>query len=222
MDAGSVLAFWSVALLLIAVPGPDWAFVLGARPVAPAVAGLVLGYLVVTAVVAAGAGAVVAGAPGLLTAVTLAGGGYLVWLGLTTAVRAPGPAAVPAAPGPVATRAPGSAAAPAAPGPAPAPAAQRVFVRGIGVSGLNPKGLLIFVAVLPQFTDPGDGWPVAGQIGLLGLTFAATGAAFYLGLGRLARAVLSARPAAAHAVTRLSGVAMVGIGVFLIVERLLA
>ena len=196
MDAGSVLTFWTVALVMIAIPGPDWAFILGARPVAPAVAGLVLGYLGVTAVVAAGLGAVVAGAPGLLTAITLAGGGYLVWLGVTTAARAPTPSA--------------------------AIVARGVFVRGLGVSGLNPKGLLIFVAVLPQFTDPAGDWPVAAQISLLGLTFAATGAVFYLGLGRLARAVLSARPTAARAVSRLSGAAMAGVGVFLVVERLLA
>src|SRR5580700_7194603 len=63
MAAGSVVAFWGVALLLIMVPGADWAFVLGAslrgHSVLPAVAGLVLGYTGITIVVAAGVGAVV-------------------------------------------------------------------------------------------------------------------------------------------------------------------
>ena len=57
MALRSLLAFWLVALLLIAVPGADWAFTIGAglrgRSVLPAVGGLVAGYLAVTAVVAA-------------------------------------------------------------------------------------------------------------------------------------------------------------------------
>ena len=48
MALDSVLAFWGVCALLIAVPGADWAFVVGAglrgQSVVPAVAGLVLGY----------------------------------------------------------------------------------------------------------------------------------------------------------------------------------
>ena len=45
MTLDSVLAFWGVCALLIAVPGADWAFVVGAglrgQSVVPAVAGLV-------------------------------------------------------------------------------------------------------------------------------------------------------------------------------------
>jgi len=82
MTAGSVAAFWATAALLIAVPGADWAFVLGAalrdRLVLPAVAGLALGYAGITALVAAGVGALVAGSPALLGGLTLAGGLYLV------------------------------------------------------------------------------------------------------------------------------------------------
>ena len=60
MTVSSVVAFWAVALLLISVPGADWAFVLsaglGGRTVLPAVGGIVLGYAGVTVVVAAGVG----------------------------------------------------------------------------------------------------------------------------------------------------------------------
>jgi len=196
MTASAVLAFWAVAFLLIVVPGPDWAFILGAgRAVVPAVGGLVAGYLVLTAAVAAGVGALVAGSPVILTALTVVGGAYLVWHGIATARRPPGELSA-------------------------APAARGVFGRGIGVSGLNPKGLLIFVALLPQFTDPEAGWPVGGQLAVLGLTFAATCAVFYLGLGLFARSVLRVRPRVARAVGRFSGGAMAAIGVFLVVERL--
>jgi threonine/homoserine/homoserine lactone efflux protein len=221
MAAGSVVAFWAVALLLIMVPGADWAFVLGAslrgRSVLPAVAGLVLGYTGITIVVAAGVGAVVGRSPALLAGLTVAGGCYLIWHGATTFARpaaasarigsaAPGPAP----PGP-ATR--GSAAA----GTRPADTGRAVLARGMGVSALNPKGLLIFLALLPQFTNPGWSWPLTAQLGLLGLVFAATCGAFYLGLGSAARKILAARPAAARAVTRFSGAAMVVIGALLLV-----
>jgi threonine/homoserine/homoserine lactone efflux protein len=256
MAAGSVVAFWAVALLLIMVPGADWAFVLGAslrgRSVLPAVAGLVLGYTGITIVVAAGVGAVVGRSPALLAGLTVAGGCYLIWHGATTFAR---PAAAsarigsappgPAPPGPAtrgsatrgsaaagpATR--GSAAAgpatrgSAAAGPAtrgsaaagtrPADTGRAVLARGMGVSALNPKGLLIFLALLPQFTNPGWSWPLTAQLGLLGLVFAATCGVFYLGLGSAARKILAARPAAARAVTRFSGAAMVVIGALLLV-----
>lgn len=201
MAAASIFAFWAVALLLIATPGADWAFTLGAgvrgRSILPAVGGLVLGYSLITVVVAAGVGAVVAGTPAILTGLTLAGGGYLIWHGATTFARPPGTAA-----------------------DAPAGTDWNTLVKGIGVSGLNPKGLLIFLALLPQFTDPARGWPLAGQIGLLGLTFTLTCAAFYTCLGLLARTVLHARPTAARALGRVSGAAMVLIGGGLLAERL--
>jgi threonine/homoserine/homoserine lactone efflux protein len=212
MSAASVLAFWLVALVLIAVPGPDWAFVvaagLRARSVVPAVAGLAVGYTAVTAVVAAGVGALVASSPALLTGLTVAGGAFLIWQGATTFAHPSAPATD------------GEAIEGEATDGESTDGGRGAFVRGIGVSGLNPKGLLIFLALLPQFTDPQWSWPVAVQIALLGLTFTATCVAFYLGVGLFARALLRARPAAARAVGRLAGAAMVVVGGSLLVERL--
>jgi threonine/homoserine/homoserine lactone efflux protein len=210
VSGGAVLAFWLVSLLLIVVPGADWAFTISAglraRSVLPAVAGLVIGYAAITAVVAAGVGALVASSPNALTGLTLVGGAYLIWHGARTVAHPTAPA-TPIGPAPVTSQRPVS-------------ARWNVLVRGVGVSGLNPKGLLIFLALLPQFTDPHRSWPVAGQIGLLGLTFMATCAVFYLCLGLFARSVLHARPSAARTVSRLSGAAMIVIGLLLIVERL--
>lgn len=95
------------------------------------------------------------------------------------------------------------------------------LVKGIGVGGLNPKGLLVFVALLPQFTNPHSSWPLAAQLGVLGLAFTLTCAVFYLYLGSSARKILYARPAAAHAITRFSGAAMIVIGALLFTERLI-
>ncbi|MGV9244398.1 LysE family translocator [Streptomyces sp. NPDC003710] len=205
MNTGAVMSFLAVDLLLVCVPGADWAYAIAAglrgRSVVPAVAGLVAGYAVHTALAAAGLAVVVAGSPGLLTALTVAGAGYLVWLGWGVLRR-------PAAPGAAAGRAADASVA-------------RVFLRGAGISGLNPKGLLLYLSVLPQFLDTGGArLPVAAQTAVLGLGHMVCCAAVYLTVGVLARAVLAARPAAARAVTRTSGAAMLGIGAFLLVERL--
>jgi threonine/homoserine/homoserine lactone efflux protein len=227
MAASSVVAFWAVALLLIMVPGADWAFVLGAslrgRSVVPAVSGLVLGYAGITLVVAAGVGAIVGRSPALLAGLTVVGGCYLIWHGATTFARpvaAGVPARTAASTGTAAPASPATAApAPASPATAaaartatPPTTSRAVLVRGMGVSALNPKGLLVFLALLPQFTSPRWSWPLAAQLGLLGLVFVVSCAAFYLVLGSAARRVLAARPAAARAVTRFSGAAMAVIG----------
>ena len=58
MAIGTLTAFWAVSFLLVLVPGADWAYAIAAglrdRSVLPAVAGLLAGYAVLTAVVAAG------------------------------------------------------------------------------------------------------------------------------------------------------------------------
>jgi threonine/homoserine/homoserine lactone efflux protein len=203
--ASSVFAFWVVALLLIVCPGADWAFTISAglrsRSVVAAVGGLLLGYAVVTLVVAAGVGALIASSPAVLTGLTAVGGLYLMWHGATTFAHASTPAASP---------------------DALAGWDWGVIVQGMGVSGLNPKGLLIFLALLPQFTNPQDSWPISVQIGLLGLAFVVTCGVFYVALGIFARSVLHARPTAARTLSRFSGAAMVVIGALLLGERLVA
>lgn len=202
MALDSVLAFWGVCALLIAVPGADWAFVVGAglrgQSVVPAVAGLVLGYAGLTVVVALGVGALVARSPGALTVLTVVGGSYLIWRGVMSLAHRPG------------TIAPAS------------PASPATVVQGLGVSGLNPKGLLLFLALLPQFADRHGNWPLPGQLALLGAVFTVSCGAFYLGLGAFVQAILTSRPWAARALTRVSGAAMIVIGAVLLAERLLA
>jgi threonine/homoserine/homoserine lactone efflux protein len=205
MATSSIAAFWVVAFLLVIVPGPDWAFTVSAglrgRSVLPAVGGILLGYAAMTIIVAAGVGTLVARTPAFLSALTVAGGLYLMWHGTATVAR-------PSAPGTAAA--------------APARTGLGTLARGIGVSGLNPKGLLLFLALLPQFTSPRGSWPLAGQLGFLGLVFMSTCAVFYFCLGSFARKILHARPAAARAVTRFSGAAMIIIGALLLVDRLIA
>jgi threonine/homoserine/homoserine lactone efflux protein len=206
MAVGSIAAFWAVALLLISVPGADWAFTIGSslrgHSAVAAVSGLVLGYALVTVVVAAGVGALVAGTPAALSALTIVGGLYLIWHGARTFTDRAAADPTPAGSVPRTNRA--------------------VLVKGVGVSALNPKGLLLFLALLPQFTNPRWSLPVGVQLGVLGVVFMASCAVFYLCLGSLAGKILHARPGAARVVTRLSAVAMIVIGVLLLADRLMA
>ena len=204
MAGGTVAAFWAVSFLFVITPGADWAYAIAAglrhRVMVPAVGGLLVGHLTATAVVAAGVGALVARSPLILTVLTAVGAAYLVWLGI-------GMLAHPATPQAHAEEQSGS--------------WLRQVAKGAGVSGLNPKVFLLFLALLPQFTDPGAAWPIAAQILVLGLIHVASCAVVYTGVGTAARRVLRAQPTAACAVSRFSGTAMIVIGVVLLAEQLI-
>ncbi|MFI2713051.1 LysE family translocator [Micromonospora sp. NPDC018662] len=205
MDLAAVLAFSAVAFALIVVPGPDWAFVLAAgtrdRVVAPAVGGLMAGYALITLLVAVGVGPLVASLPLALTGLTVGGAAYLIHLGVRT-LRGSGRI--------------GDVDAHTAPASSPA----RCFTRGVGVSALNPKGLLIFLSVLPQFTVGTGGWPLPVQLAALGGIFVLIVALFYLPLGYAADRILGVRPRVARITTDVAGAAMVLVGAALLVERL--
>ncbi len=203
MDTTTLAAFLAVDLLLVLTPGADWAYAISAglrgRSVVPAVAGLVAGYAGYTLLAVAGLVVLVASSPAVLTALTLAGACYLVWLGIGV-LRQPA----------VLT----------ADYEAAGVSRARLALRGMGISGLNPKALLLYFSLFPQFIDPATGWPVAAQTGLLGSLHMAACAVVYLGVGVLARTVLRGRPTAARAVTRGSGVMMIAIGALLLAEHL--
>jgi len=203
MAISALAAFWAVSFLLVLVPGADWAYAIAAglrdQSVLPAVAGLLAGYAGLTAVVAAGVATVIARSPLVLTVLTAAGAGYLLWLGITTVARPPAPTAAVDRPGRSWTRR---------------------AVTGAGISGLNPKALPLFLAFLPQFLTHGAAWPFAAQIALLGCVHIANCAVVYTSVGAAAGRVLRTRPAAATAVARCSGAAMIAIGVLLLAEHL--
>lgn len=206
MQLSVLLAFTAVAATLIVLPGPDWALVLAAgmraRGAVPAtVGGLALGYLVITSVVAAGVAPLVAAKPMALTVLTVVGAGYLLYLGAGT-LRRPGHQARIDA-----QTQPGG--------------AGRVLVQGIGVSALNPKSLLFFLAFLPQFARPTAPLPVAAQLLVLGGVWVTLGAGFYTVLGCTAQRTLARRPQLAHTITRIAGLAMVLAAMALLVEQLM-
>lgn len=198
-----MLQFWVVAVMLALTPGPDWAYAIAAglraRSVVPSVAGMLFGYAIVVAGVAVGVGALMARYPALLRVLTIAGGLYLLYLGITTLAQKV--QHVAASERPVGAN------------------ALAQFARGSGVSGINPKGLLLLLALLPQFTSPG-GWPSSLQMLALGALHIINCAAVYFTVAVLARRILRSRPGATVVVTTLAGVAMTFIGGALLVERL--
>ena len=196
MTIGTFAAFWAVSILFVVTPGADWAYAISAgmrNRAVPAVSGLLLGHLAATLVVAAGVGALVAGAPLALTVLTVLGSGYLLWLGF-------GMLAHPPVPG-------------AAGEEQDSGTWLRWATKGFGVSGLNPKVFLLFLALLPQFTDPEVAWSIPAQIMTLGLVHIISCGVVYLLVGFGSKAVLGARPRAARVVSRTSGAAMIAIAV---------
>lgn len=205
MNPQLFLAFLLVAGALACTPGVDWAYSISAglkqRSFVPAVAGLCGGYVLHTVLLVAGLAALLTGVPGMLGWLTVAGAAYLLWLGLTTIRTWRG-----ASFGGAEMRAPAN--------------QFRTFLQGMGTSGINPKGLLFYVALVPQFVSPEASLPVPVQSGFLGLTFVLLAGMVYSAVALLARRLLHSRPGAARKVTLASGIIMVALGTVLLSEQL--
>jgi threonine/homoserine/homoserine lactone efflux protein len=137
MNTHTLLLFSATVLPLICTPGPDILFIAsqamsGGTPAGlRATTGVLLGYCVHSFLVALGLAAVVAASPLLFEVIRWAGITYLVYLAsklIRAALRA-GELVVPQ--GQVANQ----------------------LSRGFLTSLLNPKGMMVYVAILPQFMD---------------------------------------------------------------------
>ncbi|MFI6644882.1 LysE family translocator [Streptomyces sp. NPDC050504] len=188
VSTNQLLTFAAMSLLVIVIPGPSVLFVIGralahGRRTAVATAlGNVVGSYALVVLVALGLGALVERSAVVFTAVKLAGAAYLVFLGVQ-AFRHRGELRIGAVGGAPVGGAPASGVqvdgGPVGGGPrggAPVGAARgacrrgdlRTAVDGIVVGVTNPKGIVFFAAVLPQFVDHSAGH-VVGQMLLLGL-----------------------------------------------------
>ena len=170
------LAFVAASAVLLVIPGPTVLTVIsysvahGRRANLPLVAGVTLGDSTALALSILGLGALLARAAVWFTVVKWVGGLYLLYLGLRL-LRGGGVNAGPAA-------ASGS--------------RWRVFGNTWLVTALNPKGIVFFVAFLPQFVAPGAG--AGGQLMLLAGTFVAmatVNATLYSVFASAARRVLA-------------------------------
>ncbi|GAA4595244.1 leucine efflux protein LeuE [Planotetraspora phitsanulokensis] len=149
---------WAYAVgtfLIILLPGPNSLFVLstaaqrGVRRGYQAACGVFLGDSVLMFLSAAGAASLLKSTPILFSVVKYSGAAYLAWIGfgmLRSAWKSWRSAAT----------ADGGAEAVAA----AAPRQVNPFRKALGISLLNPKAILFFVAFFVQFVDPSYGAPV--------------------------------------------------------------
>ena len=194
-------SFALISLALIIVPGPNVLFVISrslmlgrAAGVRTAVGGQI-GVLLQVVGVAFGIGALVERSVALFTVIKLAGAGYLVYLGVQ-AIRH--------------RRALTAALEPAA----AAKSAGRLVRDGIVVGASNPKAIVFFAAVLPQFVTRSAG-QVPLQMLLLGAVFVAIAvvcdSTWALAAGS-ARAWLARSPRRLELVGGTGGLVMICIG----------
>lgn len=202
------LAFLAAAVLITASPGPDNLMVLGvgmSRGRRQGMAfglGCALGCLTHTVLATIGVSALLAASPTAFTALKVAGGLYLVWLGIG-ALRSRGGARVDGA------------------GALPDESLLRLFGKGLFANSINPKVVLFFLSFLPQFVVPSQG-QVGLQLGLLGLLFTAQAAVLFGLLGYFAGTIggwLTRRPRAGLWLDRIAGMVFVGLGLRMITAR---
>ncbi|GAA5229186.1 LysE family translocator [Paeniglutamicibacter antarcticus] len=241
MAVQTFLAFIAVSFALAMTPGADWTYAisagLGRHRVSSAVAGLSSGYIFHTALIVVGMAAVVASRPQLLSWLTLAGAAYLLWLGVSTCKswRRAGfnaeeiqaeDTGTQALDEPIHSTIEGSVKV-AVRTQVAAAALQKTtqrffgpaFFRGLGTSGTNPKALLLYLALIPQFIHAEASFSVPVQTAILGTSHMVLSIFIYTGVALGARALLRQRPTAARFITLASGVIMIGLGLLLVIEQ---
>lgn len=177
-DLPTVILFVSASIALLVIPGPTIALVIarslseGRRNALPLVAGVGLGDLVAASVALAGAGALLAASATAFTVVKAVGALYLVWLGIKLFRAEPVPPTVDAA---------------------PTGSGWTAFRDGFLVTVFNPKGILFFIAFVPQFIRADASY--LGQATFFVLTFTllgiVNGAAYALGADAMRRVIRS-------------------------------
>ncbi len=172
------LAFVLASAILVAIPGPtiltviSYSMAHGPRANFPLVAAVALGDSTALAFSLLGLGTLLSASATLFTLVKWVGGLYLLFLGLKlflSGMRA-GEMTLPSAPVTL----------------------KNVFLNTYLVTALNPKGIVFFVAFLPQFIDPRA--DSTRQLWVLAATFvglAIANAFFYAYFASFARRLLS-------------------------------
>jgi threonine/homoserine/homoserine lactone efflux protein len=165
MGIGQALGFVGATVVLVGMPGPNNIYISlrsltqGRRAGVVSAFAIETGSIVYILLAALGLAAVVQASPLVFTVISLAGAGYLAFLGVRT-LRSSGSQGV---------------------GGIKVTTLGRVFRDGVFVNLLNPKAALFFLAFLPQFTSRGAGTgQVRDEMLLLGLAVLVIGLALDL------------------------------------------
>jgi threonine/homoserine/homoserine lactone efflux protein len=203
-----LLAFFVTTTIFAYIPGPAMLYA-AAQTVARgrwsglmAALGIHLGGYAHVLTAAAGLSVLFHAVPMLYLAVKLAGAAYLIWLGISM----------------FRTRMAGD-----VPGiDRPAQSGRRAFAQSVAVEVLNPKTALFFLAFLPQFVDPGAGFPVWLQLLVLGtivnLIFSSADiVCVFLAEALIGR--LRGSTSAQRLLQRAGGTVLVGLGLHLALQK---
>lgn len=204
-----LVGFGLAAFVLIVIPGPSVVFVVGRavsygqRVAIASVLGNTAGLFLVMSLVCLGLGAVVAESMVVFTVIKLAGAAFLVWLGVQ-AFRHRHQMRIGGA------------------GPGSPVAGWRAFRQGFVVGVSNPKGFMIFAAMLPPFVDRSAGAAaVPAQMFTLGCVAVALGlvcdSVWALAAGR-AREWFVASQRRGSMLGAVGGTSMIGLGVAMAVS----
>lgn len=202
MDGTTYGFFLATSLLIGAAPGPTTLLVLshalGRDPWRPAalIAGAFCGNVVLVLVTVLGLSALIVASQTAFELLRWLGAGYLIYLGWRH-WRAP---ALPVT----------------APGAARATAYGALALQAAMTSMTNPKGLVFYLAFLPQFVTPGAG--AGWQLGLLGASYVGVFVAVLAGYALAGRrlAYLFVTPRAMRLKNRLTGTFLIGAGLSLL------
>jgi threonine/homoserine/homoserine lactone efflux protein len=198
-------AFLLTVYVLILVPGPSVLFVvsrgvaLGRRAALATVLGNTAGLAFQLVLVCVGLGSLLARSDAVFTTLKLVGAAYLIILGVRT-IRDRGHLAGALSAADMEPRRPA-----------------RILREGFTVGATNPKGLLIFTAVLPQFIEPARGHATLqlASLGLICVAVAILSDGTWALASGSAREWLGRSPRRLRAMSAGGGVTMIALGVAL-------
>jgi threonine/homoserine/homoserine lactone efflux protein len=201
VSVDQLLGFALASFIVIVIPGPSVLFAVGRalahgrRTALESVFGNAVGLEVVAVCVAFGIGAVVERSALLFTAVKLAGACYLIWLGIRAIRQRRGLTSAFAA-------------------GAVARGHRRAALEGFAVGVTNPKSVILFAAILPQFVNRSAGH-IPVQMLLLSLVSfpiaLISDSTWSVGAGAV-RSWFARSPRRLELVGGLGGLAMIGLG----------
>jgi threonine/homoserine/homoserine lactone efflux protein len=203
VDSHALASFGVAAFILIVVPGPSVLFVvsrgvaLGRRAAVVTAMGNAVGIYLQVVAVALGVGAVIERSVMLLSAIRLLGAAYLVYLGVQAVRHRRALASVLDV------------------GAGAAPERRSLALEGFVVGVSNPKWIVFFTAILPQFIDPA-GAPVPLQmvaLGAIAVAIAVVSDSIWGMAAGTARSWLARSPRRLEALGGVGGLTMIGLGV---------
>ena len=199
--------FLVAAVLITVSPGPDNLMVLGMGISKGRKQGIIfglgcaLGCLSHTVLAVIGVSAIIAASPIAFTALKIAGGIYLLWLGINALRSRCGTKVDEVIDD--------------------EKILTRLFFKGVLANAINPKVVLFFLSFLPQFVIPSNG-NIGWQMAALGVTFTAQTALLFGLLGFFSGSIgqwLKIKPRAGVVLDRIAGIVFLVLGLRLILLR---